>query len=136
MERRRNIRKPSVVIRSEELKQEATKAMTPTIIESVKVLVLVNGGAIVALISQYKELRELIEPQDLRGACFFFVLGLILACFSSFFYWMAQAHRDGSFNRPSDGRDPPKFIQWSPMCMYFGIACFAAGAMWIITSMK
>lgn len=136
MERRRSIRKPPITIHSEELKLEATKAMTPTIIESVKVLILVNGGAIVTLISQYKELRELIEPQDLQRACFFFVFGLILACCSSFFYWMAQAHRDGSFKRSSDGREPPKFIQWSPMCMYFGIASFAAGALWIISSMK
>ncbi len=114
---------------------EATKAMTPTMIESAKLLVVVNGGAIIALLAQYEGLRKVINITALKFGIFSFILALVCSCLAPFFYLMGQAHREGKLNNRGENISAKQFLFLASLAIYLAIGIFAAGAIWLVTGM-
>lgn len=121
---------------SSEERLEAAKAMTTTMIEGTKLLVLINGGAAAGLVSGYPALRGYVSAGGLQGAALLFVMGLVAAGLIPLFYWMGQSIREGIII--SRKRDPrhDRFLNLSAYTLYASLGFFAFGAMAIITSMK
>jgi hypothetical protein len=55
---------------------EIFKTLPPTALAGMRLLVLLNAGAAVALLANYDKLQQVIGPTNIRNAMYWYIVGL------------------------------------------------------------
>lgn len=117
---------------------EAYKSLISISIEGFRYLVLINGGAAIALLAHYGNVKNgIYQPHDIFFGLLFFILGLLFCGASMFFSYKTQLAvfnelRQENLNETTHHRD----LMVSMICYIASLVAFVVGAFFSINSLS
>jgi len=112
---------------------ETYKSMISISIEGIKSLVLLNGGAIIAMIGYLGQITNRAQQASKAScplACFVFGLSLACLCFFGSYFTQFALFNESNNRKPSQSH--MKFFIITSICAIASLIAFSVGAFWSI----
>jgi hypothetical protein len=111
---------------------EIFKTLPPTALAGMRLLVLLNAGAAVALLANYDKLQQVIGPTNIRNAMYWYIVGLFFcAVLAIAIYLTNYLLYRANFVRQESPRWYGKAQTWIVVglpCAVLGLVCFMLGS--------